>query len=205
MEEKLLKAESSYLTTEYVRALYSSLKMPKNKITNLVKNGDLVKVRRGLYSHGKNYDRPYSKSVLSGMIYGPYAISFEYALSQHGLIPERVETVTSICFKRDKRFETEVGTFQYKYISKELYPLGINYYQTELGNYFMASAEKALCDMVYFQKISSVESARIYLLESLRIDKEQLQKLNLEMLLLLEKSYQRQSVQFIVDAIRSER
>jgi predicted transcriptional regulator of viral defense system len=204
MEEKLLKTQSNYLTADYLQALYSSLEMPKNKIASLVKKGELVPVRRGLYLHGKPYGRQYSKAVLSGMIYGPSAISFEYALSKHGLIPERVEVVTCLCFKRDKSFETSVGSFHYKYISKDLYPAGLEFYQTELGNYFMASAEKAFCDMAYFQKITSIDSARVYLFESLRVDRDEVQKLNLEKLLLLEKFYKRKSVGFVVDAIRSE-
>lgn len=204
MEEKLLKTQSNYLTADYLQALYSSLEMPKNKIASLVKKGELLPVRRGLYLHGKSYGRQYSKAVLSGMIYGPSAISFEYALSHYGLIPERVEVVSCLCFKRDKSFETSVGRFQYKYISKELYPEGLEFYQTELGNYFMASAEKALCDMAYFQTITSVETAKIYLFESLRVDRNEVKKLNVEKLLLLEKCYKRKSVVYVVDAIRSE-
>ncbi len=97
-----------------------------------------------------------------------------------------------------------MGNFHYKYISKGLYPEGVEFYQTELGNYFMATAEKAICDMAYFQKIISVESARSYLFESLRVDRDEIKKLNLEKLLLLEKLYKRKNVGFMVDAIRSE-
>jgi predicted transcriptional regulator of viral defense system len=204
MEEKLLKTQSNYLTADYLQALYSSLEMPKNKISSLVKKGELLSVRRGLYLHGSVYGRQYSKAVLSGMIYGPSAISFEYALSHHGLIPERVELVTCICFKRDKSFDTSVGSFHYKYISKDLYPEGLEFHKTELGNYFMSSPEKALCDMAYFQKISCVDSAKVYLFESLRVDPDEVKKLNIEKLLLLEKLYKRKSVGFVVDAIRSE-
>ena len=204
MEEKLLKTQSPYLTSDYLQALYGDLQMPKNKIAGLVKKGDLIPVRRGLYLHGKNYERLYSKVVLSGMIYGPSAISFEYALSHYGLIPERVEVITCLCFKRDKKFETPVGNFHYKYISKDLYPEGLEFFQTELGNYFMASAEKALCDMAYFQTITSVKSAEVYLFESMRVDRDEIKKLSLEKLLLLERCYQRKSVGLVVDALRGE-
>ena len=58
--------------------------------------------------------------------------------------------------------------------------------------------------MAYFQKMTSLDSARIYLFESLRVDIDEVKKLNLEKLLLLEKFYKRKSVKFIVEAIRSE-
>lgn len=205
MEEKLLKSQSEYLTTEYLQSLYSDLRMPRNKISNLVKKGELKPIRRGLYLHGDIYEREYSKHVLAGMIYGPSAVSFEYALSCHELIPERVETITCISLKKDNEFETLVGNFSYKYISKDLYPEGLEYFQTSLGNYFMASPEKALCDMAYFEKINTTEDALSYLFEFLRIDREGLKKLSLERLLLLEKKYKRKSVVLIVDAVRSIR
>ncbi|WP_372656269.1 type IV toxin-antitoxin system AbiEi family antitoxin domain-containing protein [Halobacteriovorax sp.] len=203
MEEKLQRSQSNYLTTEYLQSLYSDLKMPRNKIASLVKKGELIPIRRGIYLHGAAYQRQYSKSVLAGLIYGPSAVSFEYALSYHGLIPERVETVTCICFKRNKEFETLVGNFSYRYIPKDLYPEGLEYHQTSLGNYFMASPEKALCDIVYFKKITSIDEALSYLLESLRIDRDELKNLSLEKLLLLERFYKRKSVVLIVDAVRS--
>ncbi len=74
MEEKLLKTQCDYLTADYLHSLYSALEMPKNKIASLVKKGELLPVRRGLYLHGRPYERQYSKAVLSGIIYGPSAI-----------------------------------------------------------------------------------------------------------------------------------
>jgi len=46
----------------------------------------LFKIVNGLYETNP-YTPPY---LLSGTIYGPSYISFEYALSIHGLIPEKL-------------------------------------------------------------------------------------------------------------------
>lgn len=205
MNEILLNSESSYLTTMYLMDMFKEMASPSMKIAELVKKGDLIPIKRGLYIHGAKYKKDYSKLVLSGLIYGPSAVSFEYALSHHGLIPERVETISCLCFKRNKSFDTPVGKFSYKYIAEEIYPIGIEFEQTKLGNFFIASPEKAICDMAYFDKISSVKEAKSYLFESLRIDRSEIANLNFENLLIIERSYKRKSVSLIVDAIGEER
>ena len=42
----------------------------------------------------------------------------EYALQYHGLIPERVDLVTSMTCNR-KNFNTPVGRFRYTYLNKK--------------------------------------------------------------------------------------
>lgn len=205
MNEKLINSESPYLTTMYLLDMFQEMASPKMKVAKLVKNNDLIPIKRGFYLHGQKYKKPYSKLVLSTMIYGPSAISFEYALSFHGLIPERVETLTCICFKRNKSFDTPVGTFTYKYIARELFPIGLEYHQTELGNFFMASPEKAICDMAYFEKFTTLKEAETYLFVSLRIDRNVIKDLNFEKILLLERTYKRKSVSLIVDVIGENR
>lgn len=205
MNEKLNNSESPYLTIMYLLDMFQEMASPKMKVAQLVKKNDLIPIKRGLYLHGQKYKKSYSKLVLSTMVYGPSAISFEYALSFHGLIPERVETLTCICFKRNKSFDTPVGTFAYKYIAKELFPIGLEYHQTELGNFFMASPEKAICDMAYFEKLTNFKEAEAYLFESLRIDRNAIKNLSFENVLLLERVYNRKSVSLIVDVIGENR
>ncbi len=56
----------------------------------------------------KNYARkqPYSREILANLIYGPSCISLEYALQYYGMIPERVEAVTSVTVGRSRKFST---------------------------------------------------------------------------------------------------
>src|SRR3989338_5882529 len=99
---------------------------PRDKITWLLKNRILIRVKKGLYIFGPEYARaPYSIEVLANLIYGPSYISMEYALSFHGLIPERVEIVTSVTSKRDKEFATPVGVFRYRYLHPRKYFVGV--------------------------------------------------------------------------------
>jgi len=201
MEKKLLNNQSSYLTSSYLAGLFDDYKAPKQKINDLIHKGELVRVKQGLYLLGPDYQRPYSKEVLAGLIYGPSAISLEYALSFHGMIPERVETVTSICFKKDKSFKTPVGVFTYRYISEKRYAIGIEHHRTKLGNFLMASPEKALCDLALSQKLESEEEALVYCLEDLRIDSDALMKLDSMKLKDINRVYKKASIQKLSDAI----
>lgn len=201
MDKNLNNLNLPYLSTPYLLELFSNQKHPRDKIKNLLAKGDLLHVKQGLYLLGPEYRRPYSKEVLAGMIYGPSAISLEYALSYHGLIPERVEVITSICFKRNKKFTTPIGDFTYRYMSPENYPIGIDYIQSAEGNFFMASPEKALCDVAMDAKLKSDDEALEFVLHSLRVDEAVIRKLNPSLLLEVGKCYGRQSVGHLVDAL----
>lgn len=201
MDKILAKIDIPYLTTEYLLDIFKAYKAPRDKLKNLVRQKELIPVKQGLYILGPDYKRSYAKEVLAGMIYGPSAISFEYALYHHGFIPERVEEITSICFKRNKVFRTPLGTFTYKYMARELYPIGIQFCQSKQGNFFLASPEKALCDLAYFQHLKSDEEAAEYVIDDLRVDIANVCKLNLGLLLEISKLYKRSSVIHLADGL----
>src|SRR5207302_3122946 len=74
---------------------------PRNKIKAFIAHKDLIRVKKGLYVFGPKVARiPYCKELLANLIYGPSAISLEYALSFYGFIPEKVEELTSITVGR---------------------------------------------------------------------------------------------------------
>jgi predicted transcriptional regulator of viral defense system len=58
---------------------------PKSKLTRMIRAGEWIQIRRGLYISQDDKTSPY---LLAPMIYGPSYLSFEFALSYHGLIPE---------------------------------------------------------------------------------------------------------------------
>ncbi len=203
MERTLFQAKLPYFTTSYLLSIYAGYKSPRDKINQLVKSGDLVHIKQGLYILGEAYGREYSREVLSGMLYGPSAISLEYALSYYSLIPERVEEVTCICFKRDKKYHTPIGRFSYKYLPVEKYTCGIYYKRTDLGNFLIASPEKALCDIVYFSSIKEDREVPEYLLHELRIDKEQLKKLDIALLAYVSQVYKRKICEYLLHTIIS--
>src|SRR5689334_21193947 len=69
---------------------------PRDKIRAFLKKKSIVRIKKGLYIFGETLARnPPSREILANLIYGPSYISLDYALHYHGLIPERVESVTS--------------------------------------------------------------------------------------------------------------
>ena len=109
-------------TTQDLLLELSDYGTPKTRIQRMVKNGALVKIRRGLYETNPNVPA----YLLAGVVYSPSYISFSYALSHYGLIPKRVEIYTSATFakNRNKMFQTPFGNFTYRDIPKAAYPYG---------------------------------------------------------------------------------
>ena len=68
------------------------LSSPRDKITDMLRQGIIIRVKKGLYVFGdKDRKYPYSKELPANLIYGPSYVSLDYALAYYGLIPERVE------------------------------------------------------------------------------------------------------------------
>ncbi len=176
---------------------------PAKKIHDLMKAGVITGVKKGLYTVSPNYARgPTCKEMLANLIYGPSCISLEYALAYHKLIPERVDVVTSVTPKKDKRFETPLGVFTYRYLAKEKYREGIDLVWVDPKHpVLMASPEKALCDYVVLHKISHLqkpEDARQFLSDDLRIDQESLKRFDRIVLHRLNRIYKSKGIDVIL-------
>ena len=164
---------------------HKDLSAPRDKTTLLLRQGVIVRVKKGLYVFGDKYRRyPYSKELLANLVYGPSYVSLDYALAHHGLIPERVEALTSVTPSRSRRFDTPVGLFIYRRVPARAYEVGMVRVEGEHGQAFLiASPEKALAD-----KVVSVRGARIasigemgrFLEEDLRIDTATISSLSSE-------------------------
>ena len=90
------------------------------------------------------------------------------------MIPERVSEVTSATSKNEKLFDTPIGRFSYKKVSSVAYSLGIDWiYDDVEGGRFIATAEKALCDKIKYDRgigTLTQNSMVEYLKYDLRID-----------------------------------
>ena len=146
------------------------------KINNECKKGILVKIKRGLYSDDLYND----KEVIANICYNPSYISFEYALSYYGVIPEFVSTFTSATF--GKKNHMKDSTFDYRSVPDEVFPMGILIMKNSKDiSYKIASKEKALCDLLYSKyPVRSIKDLKILLFEDMRIDENELLKMNVE-------------------------
>jgi len=159
------------------------LAAPRDKITELLRQGVIVRIKKGLYVFGDRYRRhPYAKEQLANLVYGPSYVSLDYALAYHGLIPERVEALTSVTPNRSRRFATPVGLFVYRQIPARAYEVGVVRVEADHEQAFLiASAEKALADKIVSVRrtpIGSSAEMRRFLEEDLRVDAEAVRALS---------------------------
>ncbi len=184
----------------------SSYRAVDQKINELLKSGTIGRVKKGLYVFGpESRHAPICKESLANLIYGPSCISMEYALSFHGLIPERVETITSVTPKRDKEFNTPIGRFTYRYLNVAKYPHGIEQqWIDKLHPILIASPEKALCDYVVLNEVpefTNASSAKAFLLQDLRIGQENWARFDVKRMLRLNAHYNSQNIVRIMEVL----
>ena len=116
----VLRGENMIITNHMVKTNLFNYSNKNNKVSRDIRDGKLFKIIKGLYETDPNT----SGYLLAGSIYGPSYISFEYALSYYGLIPERVSTITCATFKKKKKkkYDTDFGIFTYRDVPDIVYP-----------------------------------------------------------------------------------
>jgi len=180
---------------------------PRDKVTDLLRRGAIIRVKKGIYIFGERYRRrPFSREALANMIYGPSYVSLDYALHYYGLIPERVEAMTSITCNRGRRFVTPVGLFIYRGIPMSAYQIGIDRVVLEgRRSFLIAIREKALADKIHDDRGTAIRTQaemQAYLLHSLRIDAEELGRLDAEMLYLIADRYKSRKIRLLSGFVR---
>lgn len=156
---------------------------PNDKISEWLRQGVLLPIKRGLYVRGSPA-RAVCLPLVANHLYGPSCISLDYALAWHGLIPERVHEITSVCIGRGRIIENALGRFSYTRLPMQVYPHGITQASvSERETFLIASPAKALCDKVMLTprlRITSRAAMQRFLLDDLRIDDSQLHDLDLD-------------------------
>ncbi len=167
------------LTNDIIKNNLQEYSNKNTKICREVKNGNLIKIVNGLYETDSNING----YLLAGSIYGPSYLSFDFALSYYGLIPEKVTAFTSAtCNKKKKKsYNNQFGTFLYRDVPVTVYPLGVNVIEEGEYVYQIATPEKALCDKLYtLPPIKNMTELENVLFNDLRIDMDEFHKLNLQ-------------------------
>ena len=188
-------------TTAMLIEQYRQYQNPQKKIARLVDKQDLFPLVRGLYET----DRNVSGQCLAGVMFGPSYLSFDYALSYYGLIPEAVYTFTSATCdkKKAKEFENVFGRFFYRDVPTEVYPYGILIQEENGYIYQMASPEKALCDKLYTMPPAGSQKEIVRMLfEDLRIERSDFDKLNAEDIIQIGEKYHSNNLYQLVKYLR---
>ncbi|MDD7216064.1 MAG: hypothetical protein PUH94_05295 [Firmicutes bacterium] len=191
-------------TIEMLRNEFTNFKNPDAKVKRMVDDGKLVPVVRGLYETDASVPGHY----LAASIYGPSYLSFEFALGYHSLIPESVYNFTCATLekKKRKRYVTPFGVFTYRDVPSKAYPAEIILVFENNYSFQIATAEKALCDMLY--KVSPLKNLRgigEYIFEDLRIDEKDFLRLDMNKLLEISQLYNTQNHRLLDSMIRKIR
>ena len=160
-------------------ALLSDYDSPKDKLAYMVRQGQLLRLKRDLYCvTNRITGERFSMPLIANHLYGPSYVSLESALSYYQLIPERVVCTKSVVSKRAKSMETSLGLFTYQTVPSDYYPVGI---RQEIDNnrtaFFIASPEKALCDLLLMRsrlRLTSASAMQTFLLDEMRMDLSEL-------------------------------
>ena len=175
---------------------------PRDKVSNLLRSGVIVRVKKGLYVFGDDYRRrPIARELLANLIYGPSYVSLEYALHYHGLTPERAEVLTSVTCGRSRSFTTPIGRFTYRAIPMRALQIGMDRVELDDGRSFLiATPEKALADKIVADRGTAIRTQgelQDYLLTSLRVDRTGLRELDPERLLETADRYRSRKVKML--------
>ena len=185
--------------------LEKSFSNVNEKISNLIRNGDLIRLKKGFYTFSKPYQTKAIDLIsASNMLYTPSYVSFDYALSFYGMIPERVSEITSATSKNEKLFETPIGRFSYKKVSIEAYSLGVDWIYDDIeGGKFIATPEKALCDKIKYDRgIGTLTQPSMieYLKYDLRLDITK--PLNYELIEIIAKAYKSRNLKTLATLVK---
>jgi predicted transcriptional regulator of viral defense system len=148
----------------------------RRQLSRWTQAGRLYQLRRGLYALAPPFQKvkPHPFLVANRMVRGSY-VSLQSALAHYGLIPEGVPVVTSVSAARPARWDTPLGSYEFRHVKTDLLR---GYRLAELGggqSAFVAAPEKALLDLIYLQPggdtLAYLQELRLQNLDGLDLDK----------------------------------
>lgn len=168
------------VTTSIIESFYPDLKSAEKKVVWLEKNGYIIRLKRGLYVVNPEYTgKRLSNELIANHLYAPSYVSMSTALRYYGLIPEAVYVNQSMTVKHSRSFQTHVGNYDYKCISREAFAVGVKTERVADYAFLIASPEKALCDLIANSSkvnLRYMKDVENYLENDIRMDMEEFMK-----------------------------
>ena len=182
MNRQLSEIGTIPVTTSIIESLYPELKSANKKVIWLEKQGVIIRLKRGLYVINPEYSgKTLSSELIANHLYTPSYISMSTALRYYGLIPEAVYIHQSMTVKHPRNFQTPVGSYDYKYISRKAFSVGVRSMNNGDYAFLIASPEKALCDLIANSSkviLRYMKDVEIYLEQDIRMDMDEFYKMD---------------------------
>ena len=191
------------VTTNMLKKKYSSYSNPLDKIKRDAESGVIFRLTRGIYET----DRNTNPCLLASSILSPSYLSFDWALSYYGLIPERVVAITSASLgvRKNKTFINVFGRYEFSDISSDAFPEGITY--LESGDYAVkiATKEKAICDSLSkWRIVRNLNDLKELLFADKRIDEDEFATCDFKLMARLAALYNKTNLDLLIKLIRKE-
>ncbi len=147
--------------------------------------GEVIRLKPGLFLLApqlrKTHPHPF---VIAAMLHSPSHISLESALSHHGLIPEAVYQVAGVTSRRGRAFHTPVGVFSFVRVPAADPRAGVQALKVDARSWaFVATPLRAIADLITTRRaVSWDKDGPAFLTESMRIERDDLEKIPFESL-----------------------
>ena len=191
------------VTTSMLKDRYNEYSNPLDKIKRDSQKGVIFRITRGLYETDRNVD----PCLLASSILSPSYLSFDWALSFYGLIPERVVAITSAStgIRKNKTFINEFGRYEFLDVPSKVFPRGLTY--LEKGEYAVkiATKEKAICDSLSkWRVVNNISELKELLFEDKRIDEDEFSTCDFNSLIKIAALYHKKNLDLLIKLIRKE-
>ncbi|HEV2594342.1 MAG TPA: hypothetical protein VGU01_03995 [Sphingomicrobium sp.] len=175
-------------------------------INRALKDGSLVRLKRGTYALGQRYreETIHPFAVAQALVAGSY-VSFETALAYHGWIPEAVFVTASVTpGRKTMHFDvSDFGTFDFHPLALDDYRFLTGVDRTVFGQLtaLVAQPLRALMDLVALRKVHW--SGLGWVIGGLRIDESRLLQLKRKDFVALRPVYKHQATNRFLNALES--
>ena len=191
------------ITTSMLKEKYHNYTNPLDKIKRDADRGIIIRLAKGIYETDKNVE----PCLLASSISSPSYLSFDWALSYYGLIPEKVRAITSATLesRKNKVFENYFGRYEYTDIPLEAFSEGLTY--LEKGEYMVkiATKEKAICDsLCKWRVIKNIKELKELLFEDKRIDEDEFSSCDFKLMKRLATLYNKTNLKLLIKLIQKE-
>lgn len=182
MQSPLEQLGNIPVSVSALESLFPNIKGGNQKIRLLERDKQVIRLKRGLYVCSPDVTGvALSTELIANHLYTPSYVSMASALRYYGLIPEDVYVMQSMTLKHSRDFNTTVGRFEYTYISKDAFSVGLSSIKKNEYVFVIATPEKALCDLISNSpgvNLRYPKDAILYLEEDVRMELSDFKQMN---------------------------
>lgn len=176
-------ANLPFFNIEDLSSIGAEKKYTKILLYRLVKSGEILRLKKGVYVSRKYLDRAEKENKINSYLefiavslYDPAYLSMEYVLSEYGILTENTQAFTLISKNKTKKFVNELGLFNYKHTKERLF-FGFRIIKKDGFLISKTTVAKALFDFLYLRKKTILDKNAFL---ALRLNTNNLKKEELE-------------------------